>query len=342
MTQPPLKLCIIGFGIAGQLLYLELLRNKISAKDIVILDENFMGGALITQYGPVMSNTPWLKTKTALTEYLPWSAESIQWGDSKYQETECMPVRDIAAVCFETAFKAAHQSEKITAKVTGIQFEEDTQVWKIQHTFGELKSSQLYLCHGATEKQLPLDKPAIPLRIALDFQQLKNTVSAEKDHVTVFGTAHSGTILLKHLQELGIPTTAIYNTPTPFQFARDGHYGGIKEGSEKIADSILRGEYTNITLISWNDPLALYKALQKTTRVIYSIGFSVTPLGEFQKLPYDSQTAKIQIGPNCYGYGIGFPGVTVLEGVQHIDVSVLSFQDQIRRTLPQSLESARR
>jgi hypothetical protein len=341
MAQIP-KHCIVGFGIAGQLLYLELLRNSISSKDIVIIDENFMGGALMTLYGPVMSNTPWLKTKSALNEYLPWSAESIQWGDSKYQETECMPVRDIATVCFESSFKAAAQSEKITAKVTGIQFEEATQVWKLQHTFGELKSSHLYLCHGATEKQLPLDKPAIPLRIALDFQQLKNTVSAEKDHVTVFGTAHSGTVLLKHLQELGIPTTAIYNTPTPFQFARDGHYDGIKEGSEKIADSILRGEYTNITLLSWNDPLALYKALQKTTKVIYSIGFSVASLGEFQKLPYDTQTAKVQIGPNCYGYGIGFPGVTVLEGKQFTDVSVLSFQDQIRRTLPQSLESARR
>jgi hypothetical protein len=332
MSQP--KICILGFGIAGQLLFLELLRNKISAKDIVILDENFMGGALMTQYGPVLSNTPWLKTKTALQDYLPWSTESIQWADSKYQETDCMPVRDIAHVCFQTAFSAAQQTEKITAKASGIQFEEATQLWKIQHTFGELKSSQLYLCHGATEKQLPLDKPAIPLRIALDFQQLKNTVSAENDHVTVFGTAHSGTILLKHLQELGIPTTAVYNTPTPFQFARDSHYDGIKEGSEKIADCILRGEYSHITLLSWNDPLALYKALQKTTRVIYSIGFSVAPLGEFQKIPYDPQTAKVAIGPNCYGYGIGFPGVTTVGEKQYTDVSVLSFQDQIRRTLP--------
>jgi len=339
MIIPNPTYCIVGFGIAGQLLLLELLKSGILANEIVIIDEHFIGGSLKTKYGSVISNTPWLKTKTALAEYAPWSTEFILWGNGKYQDADCMPVRDIAHVCFETAWKAANQIQKITAKAHTMKHEDS--IWKIQHTFGELKTRFVFLCHGAIEKHLPLDKPSIPLYIALDFQQLKNAVLPEKDSIVLFGTAHSGTIILKNLEEIGVQTTAIYNTPTPFQFARDGHYDGIKEGSEKIADCILRGEYKHITLQSWNDPLTLYKILQKATRVIYSIGFTVSPISGIQ-MDYDSQTAKLTTAPNCYGYGIGFPGVTIDKGMTFSDVSVLSFQDQIKRTLPAILESARR
>ena len=113
----------------------------------------------------------------------------------------------------------------------------------------------------------------------------------------MFGTAHSGTILLKHLHELNIPTVAVYNTETPFLFHRDGHYDGIKEGSEQIADAILRGEYPRCKLLSWSEPLELYKVLQKTTKVIYSIGFAPETIGSCST-HYDPQTARVGEKPN--------------------------------------------
>lgn len=323
--------CIIGFGIAGQLLVLELNQRGVSSKDICICDENFLGGSLITQYGSVQSNTPWSKTKQALLKYQPWSQRTIHEFDKLYVDTECMPVRDIAKACLQTAEKCLHNTEKITTCVNNLTYDTSTGLWKIQHTYGSIEAKTVFLAHGAKEKQLNLDKPTIPLSIALDKIRLKDIVSSEKDYVAVFGLSHSGTIVLKHLHELGIEAVGIYNTETPFLFSRDGVYDGIKEGSERIADSILRGDYSNTKLVSYSNSIEIYKALTKTTKVIYCVGFCPKPIGTID-LQYTPETAKI--GPNMYGYGIAFPGITQKDGKSYSDVSVASFQEQICRTLP--------
>lgn len=329
----PYSYGIVGFGIAGQLLVLELLQRKISPSEIVILDETFLGGALVTHYGSVLSNTPWWKTKKALQEYPEWSKASIEKGDKLYSENQCMPVRDIGSLCFETAYKASHAVEKITAKVLEIQQAPESKLWTLKHAFGSVSCKLLFLAPGALEKQLPIASPVIPLTHALDKEKLEKLVTKE-DKVAVFGLSHSGTICLKHFQELEIQTTGIYNTPAPFLFERDGHYDGLKEGSEVIADSILKGEYNHINLVSWSNPLEIHKALKKATKIIYAIGFQQNPVGSLL-LSYDSNTAALKEYSNAYGYGIAFPGMTNSKP----DVSVLSFQDQIRRTLPSILQS---
>jgi hypothetical protein len=326
---------ILGFGVAGQLLLLELLQRGVQASSIVIIDENFLGGALVTKYGPVLSNTPWWKTKKALSKYpTEWSAEAITEGDSKYSENQCMPVRDIAKLCLKVALKAGEHVEKITATVNSVQKAEN---WILSHSFGSLTVQKLFFAHGATEKQLNLDFPAIPLSIAFDKNQLQNCISAEKDKIAVFGMSHSGTICLKNLHELSVKTVGIYDTPVPFLFARDGAYDGIKEGSEIIADSILKGEYENLSLVKYSDGISVYKELKTTTKAIYCIGFKPSQSIGLINLQYDPKTAKLITYENGYGYGIAFPGTTELNEKIYADVSVLSFQEQIERTLPNIL-----
>ena len=326
---------ILGFGVAGQLLLLELLQRGIHPALIVIIDENFLGGALVTKYGPVMSNTPWWKTKKALSKYhTEWTKEAIAEGDSKYSENQCMPVRDIAKLCLQVALKAGSKVEKITATVNSVQKAEN---WILNHTFGSLTVQKLFFVHGAIEKQLNLDFPAIPLSIAFDKGQLENCISAEKDKIAVFGLSHSGTICLKNLHELSVKTVGIYDTPTPFLFARDGAYDGIKEGSEAIADSILKGEYTKLSLIKYSDAISVYKELKTVTKAVYCIGFKPSQSIGSMNLQYDPKTAKLTSYENAYGYGIAFPGTTELNEKIYADVSVLSFQDQIERTLPNIL-----
>jgi hypothetical protein len=339
MSQTDCKYCIVGFGIAGQLLLLELLQRGVAGNQICILDETFLGGALATHYGTVLSNTPWWKTRNALLEYSQWSSDVIQQGDTKYQQNECMPVSDIANYCIQTAEKAARANQvcKITARVMAVKTAENSAEKVLEHSYGTVKcSGKLFLTHGAEEKQLEVQLPAIPLWIGLNKQLLSQHVTKE-DTVTIFGTSHSGTILLKHLQELGVKTYAVYNTGTPFLFARDGEYDGIKEGSEKIADAILAGEYSNLTLIPWTEPLQLYKALQSTTKVIHSVGFKSRQIQGLE-LQYDSESGKLTAHEGIYGFGIAFPGTTVKDGKRFTDVSVLSFQEQIRRCLPKILE----
>lgn len=333
---------IIGFGISGQLLILELLQRNISPEKIIIFDENFLGGALVTHYGEVTSNTPWEKTRKALAEYPLWSVHVLQKGDQTFQLTQCMPVSTIARYCLEVATLASPIVEKITTRVKSIQSETPPQIqttitqqipttlWSITHTFGSNQVKKLFLCHGADEKGFELYLPRIPLTIALDKSALVKHVT-KSDSILVFGLAHSGTILLKHLGELDIPTTAIYNTPQPFLYARDGIYDGVKEESASIADDILAHKYPSIKLQKFDDTFPLLNAVRKATKVIYATGFTPRLL-DGQPTSYNPETATL--GPNLFGYGIAFPGVTEVNGKKYVDVSVLSFQEQIRRTLP--------
>lgn len=327
---------IVGFGIAGQLLVCELVQRGVSPSSIAILDPNWLGGALATDYSQVLSNTPWWKTRQALSVYPAWSSKAIEEGDCTFQTDQCMPVGKIASLCFQVGWAAASTCERITTTCLDMTYETD--VWTLRHTFGTLRTKRVYLTHGGQEKHIefPLAIPQIPLSTALDKHLLSRTVTSE-DTVIVIGCSHSGTIILDHLHQLGISTIGIYNTLTPFQFARDGHYDGIKEGSERIADAILRGDYSTTTqLISYSDSFKMYKVLQKATKCIQCVGFEAKPIG-CQRLTSNPTTAQIDGPPKRYGYGIAFPGMTEMNGKLFPDVSVLSFQEQIRRTLPQIL-----
>lgn len=333
MTDPNPPCCIVGFGIAGQILLLELLQQGVSSQKIMILDENFMGGDLALQYPTVISNTRWEKTITALEKY-----DSAIKGNAKYAPTDIHPVSEIAKTCLATAWKAIrhHEVEILATHVKSAEYISG-QGWILHHSSGKIQTKLLFLTQGANPKSLSLDLPSIPLSLALNFQRLQDLVTP-KDTVVVFGTAHSGTILLKHLHTLQIPTIAIYQGEKPFLFARDGAYDGVKEGSEVIADTVLRGEYKNLQLVNYNNTIDVYKTLKKATYVISAIGFEPR---QIQGIPttYSPQTAALGDGTqNCFGFGIAYPGVTVLDGKQYTDVSAISFQDQIQRCLRTILE----
>lgn len=331
----PYQHAVIGFGIAGQLLVCELIQRGIQPNTIVILDKTGLGGALATDYSQVISNTPWWKTRQALLVYLPYSAKVIEELNVKYKENECMPLGDIAKACLQTALEAGKGCESIITTVSDMNHNEEGG-WAIHHAFGSIDAKRVYLTHGANEKKMDIPFPQIPLTIALD-KTLLSRVVTQTDTVVVIGLSHSGTICLDHLHALGIQTIAIYNTPKPFLFARDGNYDGIKEGSERIADAILRGEHSSTTqFISYGDSFKIHRALQKVTKCIQCIGFEANPIG-IHRLSYTHQTAVVDGAPNRFGYGIAFPGMTDQNGKLYADVSVLSFQEQIRRTLPQIL-----
>lgn len=341
MTQqsPTRTAVLVGFGIAGQLLLLELLKAGVKGSEITVLDKSFLGGDLVTEYGAVLSNTPWWKTKKALEAYPEYSAEAIAEGNAEHEDNQCMPVSRIGGLCFSVAENALKSSgaESIASEIQSVHRTENG-AFQIQHTFGTLTCNVLFATHGAIPKRLPIDLPIIPLSIALDKELLKRHVSATKDHIAVIGTAHSGSIILSHLNSLTIPTSAFHKGTNPFRFARDGAYDGLKECSEQIADAVLRGEYINLTLVSLDNFFESHKALKKATKAIVATGFEPR---QIQGLPksYDPKTAALEGWPSAYGFGIAYPGTTTIEGKTYVDVSVLSFQDQIQRCLPEILNT---
>lgn len=335
MSQQTVPYCIVGFGIAGQLLLLELLKAGVHASELVVCDETFLGGDLLTQYASVQSNTPWWKTRKALEQYLPWSKDALYDGDALYQANQCMPVGDIAKLCLKAAINAGHSVEKVYATIQSLKH--TGEYWSLTHSKGSIQANTVFLCQGGQPTNVDLSIPRIPLSIALNKDTLQRVVSAN-DRVVVIGTAHSGTIILQNLHELKVPTVALYRTPTPFRFARDGVYDGIKEGSEVIADAILRGEHPTTRLVSFQDALEVHSCLQKATKLISAIGFRPRCLFGPEFSEYDPATALLNAGPNLAGFGLAYPGITVHNEKKYVDVSVLSFQEQIQRCLPALLQ----
>jgi len=321
----PYKYAIIGFGIAGQLLVLELLKANISPKDIIICDQTFLGGDLALKYGSVMSNTPWWKTKKALENYA--TATDLP----EIPINQCTPVRVIANACLQVALKASTKTEKISTTVLSL--ERTDSEWTIQHSFGSFKAKTIFLTIGGIENQLDISIPQIPLSIAMDKEQLKHCISS--DIIAVFGTSHSGTVVLDNLQALSTLTYGIYKRATPFEFEPET-YDGLKEGSSTIANAILNNEYPNVTLISWNNPLAIHKALQRTTKVVVATGFKSKVLDP-KYVDYNPETAALNFS-GLYGFGLAYPGVTTIDRRNYQDNSVLSYQAQIQKCLPNILK----
>jgi len=313
------KYCIIGFGISGQILLLELLKANIPKKDIVVCDETFLGGDLVTKYGSVLSNTPWWKTKKALEQYTSILPD--------FPVDQCTRVSEIAKACLKTALNMARDVEKITTSVLSLEY---TDIWTITHLFGTFQATTVFLTTGGKQRVLDLSVPQIPLSIALDKNRLKEYVTSN-DIIILFGTSHSGTIVIDNLNSLDIETYAVYKGEK-FYFETET-YGGLKEQSAIIAKSIMNGDYTNTTLISWSDPLIIHKYLKKATKAIFATGFEPRILDKKYK-EYDPQTGIIQGEINLYGFGMAYPGVTEIDGKKYQDISVLSFQEQIQKCLP--------
>ena len=329
MNSNPFTYCVVGFGIAGQLLVLELLSRGVSQSSIVICDSTFLGGDLLQNYSCVLSNTPWWKTRKALEAYPKWSEDILNEADKVFETNKCMPVGEIARLCRSVAMKASESVEKY--KTTVKSFVWTDPFWTITHTTGTIRATTLFLAQGGTPKELDLPIPSIPLNLALDKAFLERSLR-KTDNIVVFGTSHSGTLVLQNLNDLNIQTVAIYKGTNPFRFERDKAYNGVKEGSEEIADAILRGDHKNLTLVPWSQPLEIHKALSKASHIVYAIGFEPRNFEGIDS-SYDPVTSKLSAGPNLYGYGLAYPGVSIIDGKTYIDVSVLSFQAQIQRCL---------
>jgi hypothetical protein len=231
-----------------------------------------------------------------------------------------------------------------STRVTDYEFLPESAHWKITTTAGAVfETEKLVLTTGATPRILDLPKPVIPLSVALNPTALANFV-LPTDKVVVFGTAHSGTLVLKNLHACGLrDLTALYKGATPFQYARDGYSEGIKQESAIIADSIVAGKWA--TLLSLDDFATAHRAVAEATAVVYAIGFDRSKPTYIEKgvrktLVHDGKSFGTDL-KNIYGFGIGFPApYTGPDGRDYPDVGFGGFVQAIQATLPSLLTFA--
>lgn len=326
------KLCIVGTGAAGLLTLFSLSFTKIPPEEIVLIDPYHDGGDLQRKWSSVVSNTIWKQMLDILrAKGLATEVQAAEWNDLDPAKPALL-ARYIQLLRHTTK-SYAQRCETLYGFVTKIQEEEG----QIRVSYGKGDSFKAKVCIVATgcdPKTLGYPIPTIPLEIALNPERLKHYVQPNQT-VSVFGLAHSGTLILRNLHSLRANTHAFYKGETPFLFARDGEYDGIKQESEAIADSIMAGSFSQTALHPFTNTAELIRWTRRSDWVIYATGFQRTALTS--EFTYNGATGQVEGLPNTWGFGIAFPNQAA-DGV-HWDVSLPSFFSHIEAQIPKIVES---
>jgi hypothetical protein len=322
------KNAIIGLGIAGLLVLAHL-----KASETLVIERGVIGGALATEYAHIVANIP-AKTLIQSLRRIPGCSDTPLPYLETYPAEDCPVLSDLVKqikVLVAPALAAAIYRSTNVKRI-----EQIAGGWRITGESGVWEAEKVILCTGAIPTTFDLPIPHIPLPIALS-----STLSSLVDvntKVVVFGTAHSGTLVLKALKNREVKhVTAIYRGASPFQFARDGHTEGIKQESATIADAILAKSWDPMpTFVSSDNVGDVQRALRTADTVIYSMGFRTHvsfPILDLSGGPISVEA--LTASPTLFGFGIGFPSkYTAPNGRQYPDVGVSGFLDAITAALP--------
>jgi hypothetical protein len=322
------QICIIGAGASALLLLLQFEKHNIDPKSITVIDPTHNGGDLAKKWSKVRSNTTWRQIFEAVPSR---NSFATPWGTLPPEEpVELKYVIDYLKECAKS-----YVSETLmrTDYVTSV--EQDGSSWKVSLKHGKqpLRFDLVFFCQGSDPKYLDLPFPSIPLDVALDIRRLSDSVKPGQ-HIMLFGTAHSGPLIVKNLVDLQVKVTNFYATEKPFYFARNGDYDGIKQDAEEIALRILDGSYPNVNLESVHDMSAIIRASKSADACIYACGFEPRVIQEQWKR-YDTTTGRIEGTSTAWGFGIAYPN-RAPDGI-HWDVSVPAFQAHIQKQMPEIL-----
>lgn len=317
---------IIGYGITGMLVLAILQANNVDLSKVCIIDPYFDGGALQRDYANVISNTPFSKCVNALKLIKPEYIVPEEYNN--YDLTKTTPLSVLAHIIKDFTKHILRQVDTIEEEVLYIK--KDI-LFILQTKTKEIQSKKILLCQGSIQNVLECGVPSIPVHIALN-KQLLSTYLKPTDRVVVFGTAHSGCLVLENLNQLNIQTSAVYKHDKVFLFAKDGVYDGIKEEADRIATSILNNEYKNLTLVHLSKIDTILKIMKRCDYIIYCIGFNTKTISSNIDLTkYDKTSGKILETDNAYGFGIAYPSLA--PDSIHVDVGIISFVEHIQKQI---------
>lgn len=327
--------------MAGQLLLSHIL-DIAPAESIAIIDPDFVGGSLARDYGAIQSNTTIQQKAASLRNLHPVWHKTAVAVESHGQPEGCIQLAELASELHRTATSLSTGCKRIQGKVKRASWNAAANTWILTLESGAEHQTKVLCCAtGMDPRQIDCGcVPTIPLRIALDPTALKRMLR-QKDRVLLLGTAHSGTLIMKHLIDIPeIQITCVYRGEAPFRFARDGAYDGIKQGSATVADTIASGMYKNrLTLVSCTQVADVISASRQASWLINATGFEANfpefYIGNDKVIPrLDSGTGIMSEFPTLICFGACAPGQTEIHGKYYPDISVGSFVDQIQARWP--------
>jgi pyruvate/2-oxoglutarate dehydrogenase complex dihydrolipoamide dehydrogenase (E3) component len=293
------QLAIVGLGPAGIFTLASLPEDMLP--ETLILERSCIGGDLSSQYGSVIANI----TKTHFINIFKMFPK---WANQTFPELDAYEINDapkLADICKILRRLAKPDIQKAHLHTTALSnLVQTTDGWNLVTPKETYQAKHVILCLGATPKTMDLPLPSIPLPIALAQDQLTHVV-APTDIIVVFGTSHSGTLILNNLKQLGCRNVyAVYRGKTPVQ-------EGLKLAASTIAQEIQSKQWGDLTptFINYDDFSKIYRILSKANAVIYAIGFEPRSFTYTNKdgtcVPLTNDT------PGVYGFGIGRPRPSV-------------------------------
>ncbi len=334
---------IIGYGPATLSLLLVLSCMEKPLK-IIIFDPFFDGGNLSRNYGNVRSNTTWSQFIEVIEKYC--SPLLLQNLRSRFNPEDITSLKDLMR-SFLKVVKSSILSSNLQLCLVNHLVEkivEKEGFWEFDN-LQNYRAKVLILNYGAEPRQLGYAKPTLKLDAVINGNDLP---CLPGERVLLFGTAHSGTLCIERLKQLGANLTVVHrgSKGVPFKFARDGEYDGIKQDSALIADR-LKDE---ITFISSSEEDKVRQELLMTDWILYACGFDRSSKGpkifnvsniELDLNIYDANTGIIS-GANkmsIFGYGIAYPNSNLVNGKTYYDVSIPSFIKHIEKNVELILKS---
>ena len=331
--------CIVGAGITGLLTILLLQEAGADLSKITLIDPFYDGGDLARKWGSVLSNTPWSKTINALKTF----CTSLDISSSTDPESTT-PLIEIAHLIRTLSEPALKKIVQIQGTVLSANYTQDQ--WAITVCSGGservIQTTQLILAPGGEGKTMDLAIPSIPLDIALDSTRLSKYLKPNSN-VIVFGTMHSGTLVIKNLAAVGASITAYYNSVEPFYWDRDGIYDGIKGEAAIVADDIIAGKIP-VSLIPIKDTAAVIRSSRSAEWVVYAMGIAPRTIKlyidglETSSTKYNETTGKLMELP-AWGFGVAYPN-RAPDGI-HWDVGVAPFLEHIKKQIPHILSDTK-
>jgi len=323
------QLAIIGLGPAGIFTLAHVPENLLP--ETLILEKSSIGGDLSSHYSGVIANITKMEFIRIFKTVPKWANESFPEFDG-YQDNDAPKLADTCKILRRLARPDIRKAHLHTAALMHLL--QGDGCWKLVTAKEQYEAKRVILCLGATPKTMDLPLPTIPLHVALSESELAHSVSPN-DTIVVFGTAHSGTLILKSLKNLGCKNVcAVYRGAKPFNFAADT-VGGLKLAGAAVAQEITDGAWGDATpkLISYDDFASIYRVLDKASSVIYAIGFD--PRTFTYTNTSGACTPITNDTPGIYGFGIGRPRIQKTPtGESYTDIGFEAFIKAIQAELP--------
>ena len=330
------NICIVGAGVTGLSMLLLLQQSGTDLSKVVIIDPHFDGGDLARKWTAVQSNTPLSKSTGAIT-----AANPLCTFPPDLDTTGTTKLIEIVHHLTSHAGPILKKVQQTKGTVLQANYSSEQQRWSIQLESGlEIVAKRLILATGSEPRTLDIPIPSIPLENALDVSRLQHYIKPGKRAI-VFGTMHSGTIVIRNLVSCGAHVTALYKSPEPFYWARDGAYDGIKEEAAQIADDIVQKKLA-VELVPIQDTSRVIRSSSSADWVVFAMGFEArnmikvsVDMVNMPALNYNKHTGALEGLPAAWGFGIAYPN-SAPDGI-HLDVSVAAFLEHMKPQIPSIL-----